>query len=226
VQDLTIVFDLDGTLVETAPDLIRATNHVLALDGHAPVDPASIRPSISFGGRAMIVRALEVRGATYADAEIDRLLEHFLAHYADNIAVESHAFPGLEAAIDRLAAEGARLAVCTNKREGMSRLLLETLGLADRFAAIAGRDTFPVHKPHPDHLTGAIRLAGGDPRHAVMIGDSDTDLKTARAASIPVIGVPFGYTDVPMHELGPDALIEHYDHLYDAINRVRPPRHG
>ncbi len=224
MRDLTIVFDLDGTLVETAPDLIRATNHVLTRVGLEPVAPASIRPSISFGGRAMIVRALEVRGANHTEAEIDGLLEHFLAHYAENIAVESHPFPGLEAALDRLAAEGARLAVCTNKREGMSRLLLETLGLADRFAALAGRDTFPVYKPHPDHLTGAIRLAGGDPRHAVMIGDSDTDLKTARAAGVPVIGVPFGYTDIPMHELGPDALIEHYDHLYDAINRIRPPR--
>ncbi len=222
MRDLTIVFDLDGTLVETAPDLIHATNHVLARVGLEPVEPASIRPSISFGGRAMIVRALEVRNASLTEGEIDGLLEHFLAHYAANIAVESHAFPGLEAALDRLAADGARLAVCTNKREGMSRLLLETLGLADRFAAVAGRDTFPVHKPHPDHLTGAIRLAGGDPRLAVMIGDSDTDLKTARAAGVPVIGVPFGYTDVPMHDLGPDALVEHYDHLYDAINRIRP----
>jgi phosphoglycolate phosphatase len=223
MRDLTIVFDLDGTLVETAPDLIRATNHVMALAGLEPVAPADVRPSISFGGRAMIVKALELRRARLPDSEIDRLLEHFLEHYAGNIAVESHPFPGLENALDQLAAEGARLAVCTNKREGMSRILLETLALSDRFAAIAGRDTFLVHKPHPDHLTGAVRLAGGDPRRAVMVGDSDTDLKTARAAGIPMIGVPFGYSDVPMEELGPDALIEHYDHLLDAVARVSPP---
>jgi phosphoglycolate phosphatase len=224
MQDLTIVFDLDGTLVETAPDLIRATNHVMGLAGLAPVEPAAIRPSISFGGRAMIVQALEIRGARLAETEVDRLLAAFLEHYAANIAVESHAFPGLETALDRLQASGARLAVCTNKREGMSRLLLETLGLAGRFAAIAGRDTFPVHKPHPDHLTGAIRLAGGDISRAVMIGDSETDILTARSARLPVIGVPFGYTATPIRDLYPDAVIDHYDELLDAIERVRPPR--
>ncbi len=170
----------------------------------------------------MIIKALEIRGARLADTEIDGLLEHFLAHYVENIAVESHPFPGLEAALDLVAAAGARLAVCTNKREGMSRRLLETLGLAPRFAAIAGRDTFPVYKPHPDHLTGAIRLAGGDPGRAVMVGDSDTDVRTARAARVPMIGVPFGYTDVPMRDLRPDALLEHYDQLVATIERVRP----
>jgi phosphoglycolate phosphatase len=222
MQDLTIVFDLDGTLIETAPDLINATNHVLALVGAAPVAPAEIRPSISFGGRAMIVKALEIREARLGEAEIDGLVERFMAHYRDNIAVGSRPFPGLETALDEIAGAGARLAVCTNKREGMSRLLLETLGLAGRFAAIAGRDTFPVCKPHPDHLTGAIRLAGGDPRLAVMVGDSATDVRTARAAGLPVIGVPFGYTDVPMHALGPDALLEDYAALAATIERVRP----
>ncbi len=220
MRDLTVVFDLDGTLVETAPDLIRSTNHVLALAGLAPVAPAAIRPSISFGGRAMIVKGLEIREARLTEAEIDKLLDVFLDHYATNIAVESHAFPGLEAALDSLAAAGATLAVCTNKREGLSRTLLETLGLDRRFAAIAGRDTFPVYKPHPDHLLGAIRMAGGDPARAVMVGDSDTDIKTARAAGIPVIGVPFGYTDVPIAELAPDEVVHHYDHLVPAIERL------
>ncbi len=222
MQDLTVVFDLDGTLVETAPDLIRSVNHVLGLAGIQAVEPSSIRPSISFGGRAMIVKALAIRSADLAEYEIDRLLAIFLEHYAANIAVESHAFPGLEDALDELDRRGARLAVCTNKREVMSRLLLGTLGLGPRFKAIAGRDTFPVWKPHPDHLTGAIRMAGGDPRRAVMIGDSDTDIKTARAAGVPVIGVPFGYTDVPIDQLGPDAVIAHYDELVAAIERVRP----
>jgi phosphoglycolate phosphatase len=222
MQDLTVVFDLDGTLVETAPDLIRATNHVLELKGLAPVPGQTIRPSISFGGRVMIETALGVRGAKLAEVEVDAMLEAFLEHYAANIAVESHAFPGLERALDGLAEAGARLAVCTNKREHLSRQLLAALGLAGRFSAIAGRDTFAVYKPHPDHLTGAIRMAGGDTGMAVMIGDSDTDIKTARAAGLPVIGVPFGYTDTPMEQLGPDALIAHYDDLIDAIGRVRP----
>ncbi|MEZ5856295.1 MAG: HAD-IA family hydrolase [Hyphomicrobiaceae bacterium] len=117
---------------------------------------------------------------------------------------------------------GARLAVCTNKREEPSRQLLGQLGLANRFGAIAGRDTFAVYKPHPDHLLGVIKLAGGEPANAVMIGDSATDIKTARAAGLPVIAVPFGYTDVPVAELGPDAVIEHDDELIEAIARVRP----
>lgn len=224
MRDLTVVFDLDGTLVETAPDLIRATNHVLGLAGLEAVAPAAIRPSISFGGRAMIVEALRVRGATLAETEVDRLLEAFLVHYADNIAVDSHPYPGLEGALDALAERGARLAVCTNKREGLSRQLLGALGLTAKFRAIAGRDTFPVYKPHPDHLTGAIRLVGGDPAQAVMIGDSETDIKTARAAGVPVIGVPFGYTDTPIDQLGPDAVIGHYDELVATIDIVRPQR--
>lgn len=220
MHGLTVVFDLDGTLVETAPDLLHATNHVLALSGLEPVGMAEIRPHISFGARAMIQRGLEVHGQTLAEAEVERLFQSFIAYYAANIAVDSHAFPGLERALDAVAGAGATLAVCTNKQEGLSRQLLEALGLAPRFRAIAGRDTFPVSKPHPDHLLGAIRLAGGDARNAVMIGDSDTDIKTARAAGVPVIAVPFGYTDVPVYDLGPDLVIEHYDELPAALARI------
>jgi phosphoglycolate phosphatase len=222
MQDLTIVFDLDGTLVETAPDLIRATNHVLALCGLAPVDPREIRPIISFGGRAMIEQGLRLHGEARGKGEIDRLFEHFVQHYSENIAVESHPYPGLEAALQGVADRGARLAVCTNKQEGLSRQLLTTLGLLDRFAALAGRDTFPVFKPDPEHLRGAIRLAGGDPTRAVMVGDSDTDIQTARRAGLPVIGVPFGYTDIPVYDLNPDVVIEHYDELEAAVERIRP----
>ncbi len=220
MHDLTIAFDLDGTLVETAPDLLLATNHALALAGLAPVVATDVRGVISFGSRAMIERGLKLHGATRTPSEVDRLQESFLAHYADNIAVASHPYPGLETALDRLAARGARLAVCTNKQESLSRQLLDALDLSRHFVALAGRDTFSVCKPHPDHLTGAIRMAGGDPRRAIMIGDSDTDIKTARAAGIPVIAVPFGYTDVHVRDLGPDAVIEHYSELEAAIDRI------
>ncbi len=114
---------------------------------------------------------------------------------------------------------GARLAVCTNKRADMSRQLLRDLRLLDRFMALAGRDTFPVCKPHPDHLIGAIRMAGGDPARAIMIGDSSTDIDTAKAAGVPVVAVTFGYTDIPVHEQSPDAVIDHYDELIPAIER-------
>jgi phosphoglycolate phosphatase len=212
--------------VETAPDLIRSTNHVLGLAGLEPVEPALIRPTISFGGRAMILKGLEIRAARLPEAKVEELVTAFMEHYAANIAVDSHLFPGLERALDTLAERRATLAVCTNKREAHSRRLLDALGLGRRFAAIAGRDTFQVFKPHPDHLTGVIRQAGGNPGNAVMIGDSDTDIKTARAAGLPVIAVPFGYTDTPVTDLGPDAVIQHYDELVATIERVRLPQRG
>jgi len=220
MRDLTIVFDLDGTLVETAPDLVRSTNHVLGLIGLAPVEAALLRPHISFGSRAMIEHALRLHQRQPVRDETDDLQRAFLAYYEANIAAESHVYPGLEEALETLTGRGARLAVCTNKQERPSRELLSALGLIDRFGAIAGRDTFPVHKPDPEHLRGAIRLAGGDPGHAVMVGDSETDIKTARAAGLPVIAVPFGYTDVPVHELGPDAVVDHYRDLVATVERL------
>ncbi|MEO8651140.1 MAG: HAD-IA family hydrolase [Hyphomicrobiaceae bacterium] len=220
MRDLTVVFDLDGTLVETAPDLIAATNHVMAQANLAPVPPGSLRPVISFGAVAMITKAFAHHGLTPNRTEIEAHFERFIAYYTDNIAATSHAFPGLEESLTTLHVRGARLAVCTNKRAEMSRLLLRDLRLLDRFMALAGRDTFPVCKPHPDHLIGAIRMAGGDPKRAIMVGDSTTDIDTAKAAGVPIVAVTFGYTDVPVHEQSPDAVIDHYDELIPAIERI------
>ncbi len=217
---LTLAFDLDGTMVETAPDLIGATNFVLQTEGLSPVDGTMIRPEISFGARRMITRGLELHGAVRTEREIDNLLQQFLDYYAANIAVESRAFPGLLRVLAHYKAQGCKLTVCTNKREGLSRQLLAQLDLLPLFDAIAGRDTFAVCKPHPDHLIGAVRLAGGDPSRAVMIGDSDTDISTARAAGIPSIGVTFGYTDVPISELGASEIIDHFDEFDAALARI------
>lgn len=220
MRDLTLVFDLDGTLVDTAPDLIHSTNHALASLGHPPVAPAIVRPWISFGARRMIEEALVSLGDSRTAPEIDTALDRFLEFYAANIAVDSRPFPGTVAALDRLAARGVKLAVCTNKRESLTLSLLDALGLTGKFAAIAGRDTFPVSKPHADHLTGAIRLAGGDAARAVMVGDSEVDVATAKAAGIPVVAVSFGYTGIPLDELAPDAIIDHYDELDAAVARI------
>ena len=220
MRDLTLVFDLDGTLVDTAPDLIHATNHALSTLGHPPVRGETVRPWISFGARRMIEEALVSLGDSRTDPEIDTALERFLEHYADNIAVDSRPFPGTVAALDRFAARGARLAVCTNKRESLSVSLLDQLRLTAKFAGLAGRDTFAVSKPHPDHLLGAIQLAGGDARRAIMIGDSEVDIATAKAAGVPVVAVTFGYTSVPVADLDPDAIIDHYDDLDAAVARI------
>lgn len=221
MSPITVVFDLDGTLVDTAPDLINATNHVLARAGIADVPAAVLRPFISFGSRRMIEEGLAFHGTTLPAGEIDGMWQRFLAHYADNIAVDSRPYPSIAMQLGSLASRGACLAVCTNKLEHLSRRLLSALGMDQSFAAICGRDTFPVCKPHPDHLRRTIAAAGGDPTRAVMVGDSDTDVETARAAQIPIIGVSFGYTDIPMRDLEPDVLIDTYSDLDAALARLR-----
>ncbi|MEW5964350.1 MAG: phosphoglycolate phosphatase [Pseudomonadota bacterium] len=220
MRDVTLVFDLDGTLVDTAPDLVGAANHVLAGLALAPLSAAELRPWISFGARRMIVEALALRGERREETTIDTMLARFLDHYVDNIAAESRPFPGAVGALDRCLARGATLAVCTNKRHALAVKLLDALALTTRFGAIAGRDTFPVSKPHPDHLSGAVKLAGGNLARSVLVGDSAVDVATARAAGVPFVGVSFGYTDTPMHALGPDAIIDHFDQLDDALSRL------
>jgi phosphoglycolate phosphatase len=224
MRDLTVVFDLDGTLVDTAPDLVGATNHALADLGLSPVSAQVLRPWISFGARRMIVEALAHAQAPRPETEVDRLLDLFLGYYEANIARESRPFPGAVEAITALSSAGARLAVCTNKRESLSRALLNALDLDRHFHGLAGRDTFPVCKPHPDHLLGAIRLAGGDPARALMIGDSDVDIRTAKAAHVPVVAVSFGYTEIPVAELGPDRVIDHYNALLPALRDLHAAR--
>jgi phosphoglycolate phosphatase len=220
MRDVTLVFDLDGTLVDTAPDLVGAANHVLAGLTLAPLPAADLRPWISFGARRMIVEALALHGESREETAIDTLLARFLDHYVDNIAATSRPFPGAVGALDRLLAQGATLAVCTNKRHALAVKLLDALALSGRFKAIAGRDTFPVSKPHPDHLSGAVRLAGGNLARSVLVGDSAVDVDTARAAGVPFVGVSFGYTDIPMRALGPDAIIDHFDQLDATLARL------
>ena len=206
----TIVFDLDGTLVDTAPDLTNALNDVLVRRGHDRVSIEVIRGCVGHGARVMIEQSLARVGA---QGDVDRMLAEFLAHYETNIARESRPYPGAIAALGRLAAQGARLAICTNKRESLSRLLIQELEIEHYFTALAGRDTFPVAKPHPGHLTGVIALAGGDPSRSVMIGDSDIDLRTAKAAAVPAILVRFGYGASPVDGFAPEAVIDHFDEL-------------
>ena len=216
LQHTTIVFDLDGTLVDTAPDLTNALNDVLIRRGHAPVPGDAVRACVGHGARAMIEEALRRVGA---DGDLDRMLAEFLEHYAANIAAESRPYPGAVAALESLAAEGATLAVCTNKREHLSRKLLQELDLARFFAGLAGRDTFKVSKPDPGHLLGTIELAGG-PRRAVMIGDSDIDVATANAARVPIVLARFGYGPPPRDGTRADASIDHFDELQPLLKSL------
>jgi phosphoglycolate phosphatase len=165
----------------------------------------------------MIEEALVRLGAR---EDVDRMLAEFLIHYEANVANESRPFPGAVAALEALTAQGATLAVCTNKREKLSRLLLEELDLARHFAALAGRDTFPLSKPDPSHLTGVIQRAGGNASRAVMIGDSDVDFRTAAAASVPMILVSFGYGPSPAEGTALEAVIDHFDALVPRLETL------
>ncbi|MGA2055863.1 MAG: HAD family hydrolase [Bradyrhizobium sp.] len=216
----TVVFDLDGTLVDTAPDLISALNYVLDREGLPPVPLRSARNMIGAGARKLIERGLEVEGREASPAELARLTDDFIAYYAEHIADASRPFDGLEAALDDLAGLGCRFAVCTNKLEWLSKRLLDRLNLSSRFAAICGADTFGVSKPDPAILRQTVARAGGELSSTIMVGDAGPDIGVARRAGVPVIGVSFGYTDVPVSELKPDRVIDHMSELKAAIESL------
>jgi phosphoglycolate phosphatase len=218
----TIVFDLDGTLVDTAPDLVDTLNLVLEREGLLPLHYASARNMIGGGARGLIERGVAAGGGQLDARRIDAMFSDFIKHYAMHIADRSRPFPGLEAALDELAARGCRLAVCTNKLEWLAVRLLDALGLSERFAAVCGADTFGVRKPDGQMLRLTVERAGGRCDCAVMVGDSATDIATARAASVPFVAVDFGYTDVPIAKLNADCVISHFAHLPDAAFRLLP----
>jgi phosphoglycolate phosphatase len=213
----TVVFDLDGTLVDTAPDLVATLNTIFAREGLPPVAYDAARNMVGGGARAMIERGLAAEGGKLPAADVDRLVGDFIAHYAAHIADRSRPFPGLEPALDELAAGGCRFAVCTNKLEWLSVRLLDALGLSRRFAAICGADTFGIKKPDPELLRRTIAQAGGGVAQAVMVGDSISDIAAARGAGVPVVAVDFGYTETPVGELGPDRVISALADLPGAV---------
>jgi phosphoglycolate phosphatase len=216
----TVVFDLDGTLVDTAPDLISALNFVLDREGLPTVPLKSARTMIGAGARRLIERGLEQDGRSDSPKDIARLTDDFIEYYAAHIADASRPFDGLESALDDLEAQGYRFAVCTNKLEWLSKLLLDRLGMSARFAAICGADTFGISKPDPAILQQTVARAGGQLSATIMVGDAGPDIGVARRAGIPVIGVEFGYTDVPIADLKPDRLIGHMSELPAAVESL------
>lgn len=214
IRFATVAFDLDGTLVDTAPDLTDALNHALAQLGRAPVADAAVRHMVGHGVRALLINGLNATGGSSA-AQVEAGLPVFLDHYSANIARRSRPFEGAERALDALAADGVALAVCTNKREALARELIAALGWTQRFGAIVGGDTLAVAKPDPAPLQAAIERAGGG--DAAFVGDSITDTTTARAAAVPCVAFSFGYSDRPATELGADRLIDHWDELIPAL---------
>lgn len=221
-----LVFDLDGTLAETAGDLVATLNVILAREGLPPVALDDARKMVGAGARALVQRGFAAVGRTIDGPPLEKLFQDFLAYYEAHIADESYLYEGVVAALDRFEDAGWRFAVCTNKVESPSVRLLEALGVSARFKAICGQDTFrvadkPIFKPDPRALLLTVDRAGGLPADTIMVGDSRTDIDTAKAAKIPVVAVDFGYTDVHVSELGPDRVIGHFDQLWDAVVELR-----
>jgi phosphoglycolate phosphatase len=192
LADATIVFDLDGTLVDTAPDIVRALNETMDLEGLPRVKLETVRDLVGHGARVLIERASAQHGVTFSAARLDQLTNEFVGFYAADIARESKPFDGVLEAMDTLANLGAKLAVCTNKRTALSVQLLDALKMSERFSAIVGADAVTDRKPHPDHYRAAVTRAGGVVRRSVMVGDGAADVGAARGAGAPVCIVSFG----------------------------------
>ncbi|ACG78402.1 phosphoglycolate phosphatase [Phenylobacterium zucineum HLK1] len=220
LEGAVVAFDLDGTLVDTAPDLIGTLNVLLAEEGVRPFPLEQARPFIGKGARWLIERGFAEAGAPLEAERVPALFDRFIAHYLEHIADESRPFPGCVEALDVLRGAGARLAVCTNKLTGLSASLLDALGLADRFEVIVGADAAPAIKPDPRHLAAAVEAVGGQMGRTIMVGDAATDAGAARAAGAGLILVSFGYTETPVAELDPDVLIHHFDELPGACERL------
>jgi phosphoglycolate phosphatase len=216
-----LVFDLDGTLADTAVDLVATLNAIIVEQGLRPVALADARKMVGAGARALLQRAYASQGRALDASTLETLFRAYLDHYNAHIADASELYPGVLAALDRLEASRFAFAVCTNKIEVSAKKLLDALGIADRFRAICGQDTFGMAKPDPRILTMTIARAGGSVADSVMIGDSGADVAVAKAADVPVIAVDFGYTDRPVESFGPDHVISHFDELDGAVAQVR-----
>ena len=211
----TIVFDLDGTLADTAPDLTAALNHAMKEMGRDPIPAADVRHMVGHGARALLRKGLAATGEVS-----EELVEHgfplFIAYYQEHIADYSRPFEGVEETLSALEADGVTIAICTNKLEGLTHRFLAAMGWEGRFAAVVGGDTLDVRKPDPAPLFAAIERSGGE-GPALFVGDSITDTDTAKAAGLPCVALSFGFSDRPAEELGADRLIDHWNELIPAL---------
>jgi phosphoglycolate phosphatase len=220
LRGATIAFDLDGCLVDTAPDLVGTLNLILAEHGHHSLPLDSARTVVGHGARAMLSLGFQAVGETLAPERMNRLFDRFIELYRGRIDMASRPYPGVVEVLDAFAAAGARLVVCTNKRTDLSLALLDALDLTRRFVDVVGPDKAGAAKPDPRHLIFALEAAGGSAERALMIGDSSTDVGAAKAAGVPVVAVSFGYNDVPPAQLGADAVIDSYAELPPIARRL------
>lgn len=214
----TVVFDLDGTLADTSADLIAAANTCFIRLGHGDLlDPLADKLTAFHGGRAMLRLGFSRLQGAWSEADVDEEYQYFLNSYGENIDRETQLYPFAREAVERLLSDGYTCAVCTNKPEGFARELLKRLGLNELFGSLIGADTLPVRKPDPLPYRTAVEAAGGNVTTSCLIGDTETDVNTARAAGVPVVLVRFGPEGDAIARLQPDALLDHYDELATIV---------
>jgi phosphoglycolate phosphatase len=212
-----LIFDLDGTLVDTAPDLHAATNHVLATLGRRAISMAEVRAFVGHGARKLIERGCAATGEPVDPRALETLYQEFIIYYASHIAVDSKPYPGVIALLERCKAQGIALAVCTNKLESLSVQLLQALDMTKYFGAIVGPDTIGIAKPDPRPYFEALSRIGRAGQASLMVGDSETDIRTGQNAGVPVIAVTFGYTARPVQEFAPTHVIDHFDEAWPLV---------
>lgn len=218
----TLLFDLDGTLADTAGDLCETMNVILTRHGRARVPEARVRHLVGGGARLLLERGFAETGAPASEALLDQTFQEFIDYYSNHIADHTVLWPGMEALLTRLAKAGVLMAVCTNKVEHLARQLLKELRIDHYFPVVIGGDTLPVKKPDPEHLFEAVRMLGGDLTSAIMVGDSEADIDAALNARMPSICVSFGYSRQPVAELGADVVIDHFDEFPAALAKILP----
>lgn len=215
-----IIFDLDGTLADTAPDLLAALNHSLADHNFPPFGLAEIGHLVGHGSVAMINKAFELQGRHLEEQMLNELHQQFLVYYEANIAANTRLYPGALNLIEDLQNAGHPLFVCTNKYEAMAKKLLDELQIASKFSAVSGGNTFEFRKPDGRHLTHTLALSGHNSPNAIMVGDTITDANAAKDAGLPLILVDFGYSETPVSTFQPDAVISHFDDGLGEIMRL------
>ena len=216
----TVIFDLDGTLVDTAPDITDALNYTLQTLSLPAVPEPSVRQMVGRGARLLIERGVAAAGATLEEDALDAAFATFLDYYGEHVADRSRPFPHVIEVLDRLATDGIGMGIATNKPQGLSDAVLAELGLDHYFGAVLGADALENNKPHGDHIRETVLRMGRDPSSAVMVGDSETDSLAARNTGVPVVLVSFGYTDRPVGEIDCDRLIDSYLDLPEALAAV------
>ncbi|PCJ30526.1 MAG: phosphoglycolate phosphatase [Alphaproteobacteria bacterium] len=215
-----VIFDLDGTLVDSARDLSAALNHVLKQASRPEIALSEVRHMVGDGARALIIKGFSETGHLPEATEIDIIQDEFLNYYSDHITDQTIIFPGALRVIETLANMKIPLGLCTNKAIKLTKKIMAEFDLTDYFSTIVGGDSFDYRKPDPRHLISTLEIMKADPQRAVMVGDSRNDIMAAQRAGIHVIGVSFGYSKTPIAELNPDMVIDHYDDFLNSLGRL------